>query len=517
MLEIICFAVTFLFSIMIDSILNFHFYFLNYIFPTIVFIVSIIIIYFNWSYNYWKHHHLPFNPPIFPYGNIKEIINEEKTFGQAVGDVYKKFKSKGHMHAGYFLLHQPIYVPIDLNVIKHILQIDFNHFMDHGTYYNEKQDPLSAHLFSIEGEKWKNLRVKLTPTFTSGKMKMMFPIMVDISEKLIQSVQNGGLNKVEVKSLAVRFTTDIIGCCAFGIDCNSLEDPNAEFCVQGKRVFTMTRLEWLRSFVCFICPNFSRFIGLRFLPKGPTSFFWNIIKNNAELREESEIRRNDFFQLLLDLKNGDEKLSFQELAAQAFLFFAAGYETSSLTLSLALYELSKNEEVQNKLREDVLNVIKKYDGVVTYEGLNEMEYLDKVVKETLRKYPPLPLLNRICTQDYHIPNSQFLLKKGLKIFVPIEKIHYDPEFYPNPDIFDPDRFTEENVNKRPHFSYLPFGEGPRICIGMRFGMMQTKIGLVGLIKNFKMRTNPDTESIQMNTRHILNIPLKPIWVDFETV
>lgn len=96
-----------------------------------------------------------------------------------------------------------------------------------------------------------------------------------------------------------------------------------------------------------------------------------------------------------------------------------------------------------------------------------INYVIKIMNflETFRKYATLPGLSRCCTKDYHVPDSNIILKKGTNIFIPVDGIHYDPEYYPDPEKFDPTRFSEENKNKRHQFTFLPFGEGPRICIG----------------------------------------------------
>ncbi|KAK7789228.1 hypothetical protein R5R35_007053 [Gryllus longicercus] len=114
-----------------------------------------------------------------------------------------------------------------------------------------------------------------------------------------------------------------------------------------------------------------------------------------------------------------------------------------------------------------------------------MSYLDKVIQETLRKYPPLPNHFRRCTVPYTIPGTKVRLEKGTRVFIPILGLQMDPAYFPHPHKFDPERFSEENKATRPRFAYLPFGEGPRNCIGMRFGQLQTKLGLAVLLHSYR--------------------------------
>lgn len=95
----------------------------------------------------------------------------------------------------------------------------------------------------------------------------------------------------------------------------------------------------------------------------------------------------------------------------------------------------------------------------------DMTYLDQVFSETLRKYPPVPVLTRQCNKEYKVHKTNIIIEKGVDVYISILGIHNDPEFYPNPSIFDPERFSEESKQTRPGFTWLPFGEGPRICIG----------------------------------------------------
>jgi len=181
-----------------------------------------------------------------------------------------------------------------------------------------------------------------------------------------------------------------------------------------------------------------------------------------------------------------------EIAAQVFVFFVAGFETSATTASFALYELALNPEVQDTLRNEIDQVLAKHGGKATYEALAEMNYLTQTIDETLRKYPPFPTLSRKCTKTYTLPGTDIKIEPETSVIVPVLGIHRDPEIYPDPMKFDPERFTPENKASRHHFSYLPFGEGPRNCIASRFGMMQTRLGLVTLLSKYEVSVSEKT-------------------------
>lgn len=152
-----------------------------------------------------------------------------------------------------------------------------------------------------------------------------------------------------------------------------------------------------------------------------------------------------------------------------------------------MYELAIEEHIQKKVRESVQKVLKKHENKLTYESVSEMDYLEQCVNEALRKYPPAANTQRVAKEDYSVANTRIVLEKGTSVMIPIYAIHHDPEIYPKPEIYDPDRFSPENVKQRHQYAFLPFGElgfeskiifvtktgfiisgeGPRICIGMR--------------------------------------------------
>ncbi|KAF2879260.1 hypothetical protein ILUMI_26906 [Ignelater luminosus] len=461
--------------------------------------------------------------PTIPFGSSENPFKRKEFIGQRIKKRYDQFKSLGHKHGGVYMFTSPSYLPIDPEYIKNIMQRDFQYFMDRGAYYNEKDDPLTAHLFNLEGQKWKNLRSKLTPTFTSGKMKMMFPIMIECTKQLLDAMDEFYTKKqaVDVKSILSSFTTDIIGSCAFGLECNSFTDANSKFIEYGKRMFTsISKSQTLSQVIVLASPDLGRRLGIVITPREISDFFINIVRETIEYRRKANVVRKDFLQILMDLqdtdKNTEGALTIEEVAAQAFVFFLAGYETSSSTMSFCLFELALNANIQEKVRNEIFNTLKGYNGEITYEAITDLKYLGQVVDETLRKYPPASVIPRTCTEDYNIPETNVVIEKGTRLFIPIYALHHDEEYYPNPDVFDPDRFSEENRNKRHPFTYMPFGEGPRICIGLRFGLIQTKIGLVTLLKNYRFSVSTRTKiPLEIDPTNLVLSPKDGIWLELE--
>ncbi|XP_023310269.1 cytochrome P450 6a2-like [Anoplophora glabripennis] len=499
-------------------------------YDALVFFVTLTVVvyaYFKWKYQYWKRKGLPYFVPKIPFGNFPNPLTSQLSMGEHIALLYKEAKARGWKGCGLYTMAVPIYMVLDMDLVKNIMTKDFNNFMDRGIYFNEKADPISAHLFAITGMKWKNLRAKLTPTFTSGKMKMMFQTMADcgvILEKYIKD-EVAGKQVVDIKDILGRFSTDIIGSCAFGLDCNSFEQPNSPFRVYGKNVLETSTLELIKEAFCISFPKAARALSLRVFRKQACDFYTSVVHDTISYREKNSVKRNDFMQLLLEMKAKDDNatengntLTMPEIIAQSFVFFIAGFETSSTTMTFALFELARNTAVQDKVREEIRTVLAKHDNKVTYDSMNELVYMKQVIDETLRMYPPVPLLTRESAEDYKIPGQDFILEKGTIVFIPASGIHYDEDHYKNPKVFDPDRFSVENKKARHPYAHLPFGEGPRVCIGERFGILQSKVGLTSILKDFKVTLSEKTKlPLKMNPYEKITSPIGGIWLKIEKV
>lgn len=204
-----------------------------------------------------------------------------------------------------------------------------------------------------------------------------------------------GTRELEMKDVLARFTTDVIGTCAFGLECNTLENPDSDFLKYGSKVFEQTPFQLAKFILASMFKEQAKKLGVKLTDVGVESFFMGITRETVEFREKNNVQRNDFMNLLLQIKNKgrltdqpDEPgtmekvepgLTIEELAAQCFVFFVAGFETSSTTMNFCLYELAMNPDIQERLRNDIEKAIAANDGKLTYEIVMGMQYLDNVV------------------------------------------------------------------------------------------------------------------------------------------
>ncbi|KAL9693610.1 hypothetical protein quinque_012895 [Culex quinquefasciatus] len=457
---------------------------------------ALIYLFVRRKLSYWADRNVPHAPGSFPMGSLQGM-GTKYHMSHILERIYQQFKNESPA-VGFYLTMKPTLMVTDLELVKQILVKDFNSFRDRGVYYNEKDDPVSAHLFAIDGEKWRFLRNKLSPTFTSGKIKYMFNTMQEIGDEFVECFGRYEEREeaVDVKTLCGWFTCDVIGSCAFGLNCNSLKNEESELITIANRLFKTSPIDAMWQFFFMSFRDLSAKLRLLILPRDIAKYFMTLIPETVTYREQNNVTRPDFLQLLIQLKNkgtvdgaeqesSGETLTMNQVVAQSFVFMLGGFETTSTALTFALFELANNPEIQEKVRVEVSSVLARHDGKITYDALKEMTYLEQVVNETLRMYPPVPFVARNSNHSYHITNPDVTLDADTMVLVPVYAIHYDPDIYQNPTRFDPDRFTPEAIQARHTHAFLPFGDGPRNCIGLRFALLEVKFGIAVLLSKFR--------------------------------
>jgi cytochrome P450 family 9 len=243
----------------------------------------------------------------------------------------------------------------------------------------------------------------------------------------------------------------------------------------------------------FAAPWLMNIFKVKFLDSELYDFFDTVITDTINTRESKKISRNDMIDLLLQAKHGQlahekeeetekgegfavveesqlgkekvkTKFSNQDLMAQCFIFFFAGFETVSNVMTFMVYELIRNPEVQKKLQAEVDKMNKSLNGGnLSYETVQKMKYMDMVLCETLRMWPPAPIIDRMCTKDFVLEYDDKTLEfeVGKNFYIPVYSLHHNEKYFPNPKRFDPERFSDENKKNIRQDCYLPFGIGPR--------------------------------------------------------
>lgn len=334
----------------------------------------------------WTSHVVPATKRTFLNSSLCEI-GRRYHICEITKHHYDKHKTKGPF-CGFFVYFSPAAIITDLDLVQNIMVTDFDCFHDRGMYYNEYHDPLSAHLFALKGEKWKMLRTKLTPFFDAGKMSTTIfdtvQIVAEHFKVFMERTIDANETDVEMKSVFGKYTMDVIGSCAFGIDCSTLHDENEQFVKMGRKFFEQPIHQPMpMQLLISQFRSIAKYLGVKKIPFQSYNIFPT---GTSRYRQNIQVLREEFLNIVSELRNGRKNgvhsvfdLDDKEMAAQAFLFFLTGFETSSTLLTFCSYELAKNPEIQTKLRDEVRTVIANYNGECTYEALTQMKFLDQVL------------------------------------------------------------------------------------------------------------------------------------------
>jgi cytochrome P450 len=402
---------------------------------------------------------------------------------------------------------KPFLLVTDLDMIREVTVKHFDKFVDRldsdgGFKIRVDGKPYDG-VFGTSGDEWRKRRHFISPAFSAHKMKLMEPLIKESTVRLakkISGLSNEG-QSVEVLNLYTKMTMEVIMSTHFGrsLDVQGgeggqiYEDAKAVFAAFGGKGSVIIRI---LQFILISAPKLSpvitpvmRWCGfLESLPR-----LTDAARKIVEMRskEGRDIARKDLLQLLIDAGDGDSKLSTGEIVADAVGFMLAGYETTSVALSFITYLLAKNPEAQEKLANEINDYFEENPDKSMYDATHEIDYVDMVVEESFRIYPPAPGIIRLCNEKCVI--NGISITPGVQVFVLTYNIHMNPDIFPEPEKFIPERFTPEQKAKRHPCAYLPFGFGPRNCVGMRFALMEAKMALIEIVRNFRIELSPETK------------------------
>ncbi|KAH8371352.1 hypothetical protein KR093_007063 [Drosophila rubida] len=485
----------------------------------LLFTVSLLLIaqYVRRRYTYWQREGVAEEKAHFPFGILDAVVKRQRGFGLALYDVYKRHNAK---LVGVYMMNKPTLLVRDAQLARQLMTSDFGSFHDRGVYVDEKHDPLSSNLFNLQGASWRNLRNKLTPSFSSGKIKGMFGTVDDVAEKLVQHLQGvlaqSPNDEIEIKSKLTTYAIDVIGSVIFGLDIDSFSNPNNEFSAVSDTLRDGGNiLLKIHNIATFVFPPLAKLMNRLGFESEVLTKLRDIMRRTIEFREQHNVVRKDLLQLLIRLRNtgkiGEDDdevwnietaqhdlkaMSIDKIAAQGFLFYIAGSETTAATAAFTLYELSMYPQLLREVCEELDAVMARHQlkrgDKLTYEAVQDLKFLDLCIMETVRKYPGLPFLNRECTQDYPVPDCDYTIKKGTPILISLHGIHHDASYFPNPADYDPHRFDADKLDYD-QTAYMPFGEGPRHCIAMRMGKVNSKVAVAKILANFELLAAPRKE------------------------
>ena len=381
----------------------------------------------------------------------------------------------------------------------------------------------------------------------------MLPLLQAINEKMESYIKDHTKSDedIELKEIMGKFSMDALASCAFGVDSGTFANQNSEseFVKHAKIIFDFANPWQIFQFLTALftpkmVKQFFSKIGFKNIATVPAlksqEFLQNVVEASIKQRRESKTTRNDLVDMMIDALEDklditeddayandqyekDSKLighvkktksvTYDHVISTATVMLVAGYDTTATTMSYILYELALNQDCQETLFEEIENA---KNGRLTYDTIQSLPYLEAVIHETLRRHPVVSVLERPCTKEYKMPDTNLIIRKGDLVRVNNIGICFDPDIFPNPEEWNPDNFTKENRADRNPYSFMAFSLGPRNCLAMRFAMFEMKVCISHLVSKLKILSTAKTcKNVQVDPRQLLGGAKGGLWIRFE--
>nr|WPM94896.1 cytochrome p450 4727A6 [Polyphagotarsonemus latus] len=485
---------------------------------TIIYIIFAIFERIKYFKSFEKRN-IPGPKPSIIFGNLHHLRSYENR-----NDLLEEWSKKyGKIFGLYYGTKRFISIT-DLDLIQKIL------ITEHKNFYN--RDDLSFELkyikdslIGVKDERWHNLRKNISPTFShsrisSGKFDTEINSCIkSLNDQIIKKIYREKNDEIDIYDLSQSFTLDVISKTAFGLEEN-VYDENNVLKKAANEFFKTSRSDIME--VVFIVPILKKiceFIYNNFtsgklmdliqdrLKKHVKSFLKNLNRKNLSENRENQTKSDEKASVLSSLtkKLGKNLMTENEFIGNVILILLAGFETTANSITTAFYALAKYPEMQKVLRESVLK-----DGL-------KSEYLDMFWHENLRIFPPVTLFeSRRVVRDCKLDGIKFL--KNDVVFIPNWIINRDPEAWPDPEKFDPFRFSAENKKTFHPCQFTSYGHGPRNCLGLSFANYEAKSVIAGIIKNFEIQTCSSTpDPLKFITPSVMNNPSNPVVLKFKKI
>lgn len=491
----------------------------------IVFILTLLFIWMKRAHGFFKRNGIPGPEPtplfgIFPEYKKKGVYQTDMDLVSQYGNV-----------VGIYHGHRPVVLVADPEMIESICISNFDKFRNRKVPLDFGPMLRKTVSLSTDGQ-WRFLRDQISTLFNPTCLNKITSKIVESSDHLCNNIEEKLHNEkdIDLHPLCLSFSIDSMCNCLFGDNINSYKDETSH-------MVEMIKKGWLAGnegvakpvMACAVCPAMkSVFSMLQYnaIPSDVRSYFTKLVTKHM-LRRHKDGGKNDLMSFLMKnsrrksvvespdytTKNrhnisSDYRLSETEIVANCLFFFLAGYDTTATTLVFLLYCLAENPDCQDLLAKEISN-IKTNDS--DSDGVEGLQYLDMIFKETLRMFPPYLRFGRCVEEDVVIRGKKFY--KGTEAAFPVYAIHRNPKIFPNPDKFDPHRFKEDCISKRHPLSFIPFGAGPRDCFAQSYTKLVVKTAVVCLLQKYRFSlSSSQKDPPALSKKGIYLRPQNGVWL-----
>ena len=359
--------------------------------------------------------------------------------------------------------------------IEHVLQTNSRNY-NKGRVYKELIPSTGEGLFVTDGDVWRRQRRLAQPAFHKDRIAEFARIMTEYTEAMLE--RWGEKKEVEVGAEMLQLTLGIVGKALFSRDLSYGADA-------VNNAFDVIRDHTMRRLTSFfkLPPSlpFPRNIRFRKAVAEADKLFYDVIEH----RRNETAEHDDLLAMMIAAHDDetDTAMSDKELRDQALTIIGAGYETTTQALVWTWYLLSQHPEIEKRLHEELANVL---DGrTPTFDDVPKLQYTLMVFQEAMRLYPPAWMLARTAIEDDRIGGHKIPAKSEVLLLTAYTQRH--PKYWPNPNEFDPENFSPDNIAARPRYAYFPFGGGPRQCIGNNFAQMEAQLIIATIAQRYRLR------------------------------
>ncbi|XP_018327476.1 cytochrome P450 4g15-like [Agrilus planipennis] len=406
-------------------------------------------------------------------------------------------------------------------------------------------------LLISRGEKWKNHRKIIAPTFHIHILKTFINSLNNNGSSLVKRLENEISNNFDIHDYMSRVTVDTLLETVMGIEkpknettsfdyanavlklCTIIHNRHYKYWLQNDFIFKLTSLAGAQTHLINVIHSLRNKI-VKFKTEGvslklntgesnslPISIsdnglndqgsnknfysFGSAVRDDLDEADEiGEKKRRPFLEELIETKlTNTGSFTDEEINEEVDTILFEGHDTTAAAMSFVLSLLGIHQAIQEKVFQELNAIFYDSERSATFEDTVQMKYLERVILESLRLYPPVPMIARKLTEDVCLASERYVLPKGTTVVIGTYLLHRRPELYENPDVFDPDNFLAEKCVGRHHYSYIPFSAGPRSCVGRKYAMLKMKIILSSILRKYKVYSDISEKAFRLQGDIIL--------------
>ncbi|CAH0592587.1 unnamed protein product [Chrysodeixis includens] len=418
-----------------------------------------------------------------------ELMKLGRTFAKKWNGIYRVWI---YPHAAV-----AIYNPEDIEVIMSNMK-----YNEKSLIYMIVKPWLRDGLLLSNGEKWQQRRKILTPAFHFNILRQFFVMIEENSQRLLEKLHQTSGESVDIVPILSEFTLNSISETAMGTSLT--EYPTSIVKSYKKAIYDLGVVFFNRFIKVYLYPDFIFYATSLGRKQNKNlkivhGFTEKVIQQRKEYIKEHGFNKDESEDVddiimskkkktaMLDLLISAEKdglIDKDGIQEEVDTFMFEGHDTTASGLTMLLMLLANHTHIQNNIVTELNEIFGESNRAITMEDLPKLKYLERCIKESLRLYPPVHFISRKLNTTTVLSN--YTVPAGSLCHIPIYDLHHSEELYENPEEYDPDRFLPENIERRHPYAYIPFSAGPRNCIGQKFAMMEMKIAVADILREFKL-------------------------------